>query len=291
MTIKTLDTLVADIYELFDPTKGHEPNEDNLNEFAENLKELLRLRLAERENVRDPLRFSALGRKDRQLWMDAHPDGSEESMSAKTYFKFLYGDVIEQLVLFLAKEAGHDVTLPQAEVEINGVKGHIDAVIDGVVVDVKSASPFGYKKFKDGNVINDDPFGYVQQLAGYATVLTPGESAAWIAFDKVSGDLCVSKLSQSIIKDNDPAPRIEHLKEVIASDVPPALCYDPVPDGKAGNLKLATGCSYCPHKKRCFPNLRTFLYSTGPRYLTQVNKQPDVPELIAGEVGDEVITD
>lgn len=291
MTQKTLDTLVADIYDLFDPDKGHEPNEDNLNEFAENMKQLLRQRLAQREDVRSPLRFSALGRKDRQLWMDAHPDGNEEKMSAKTYFKFLYGDVIEQLVLFLAKEAGHAVTLPQAEIEVDGVKGHIDAVIDGVVVDVKSASPFGYQKFKRGDVVNDDPFGYVQQLAGYSTVLTPGESAAWVAFDKVSGDICVSKLSQSIIADNPPAPRIAHLKEVINQDEPPALCYEPVPDGKSGNLKLATGCSYCPHKRRCFPALRTFLYSTGPRFLTSVVKQPEVPELIAGEVGDEVITD
>lgn len=279
-TSKQLDTLVDDIYALFDPEVMHEPSEENLEEVAHNIKEILRIRLAQREDVRSPLRFSALGRQNRQIWFDAHPDGHEpEELSPKTFFKFLYGDIIEQLILFLAKEAGHSVTSPQAEVEVDGVKGHIDAIIDGVVVDVKSASPYGYKKFEQGSVIDDDPFGYVAQLSGYANVLTPGEPAAWIAFDKVSGDICVSRLSSSIIKDHDPGERIAELKEIIDAPNPPPLCHLPVPDGKSGNLKLVTQCSYCKHKFRCHPNLRTFLYSTGPRFLTTVAKTPDVPEV------------
>lgn len=193
--------------------------------------------------------------------------------------KFLYGDVIEQLLLFLAKEAGHSVEQEQAEVEVNGVKGHIDAIIDGVVVDVKSASPYGYKKFKEGNVVGEDPFGYVAQLSGYATVLTPGEPAAWLAQDKVSGDICVSPLSATVIRYHPPADRIEHLKKVIESEEPPSYCYELVPDGKSGNLKLDTPCSYCRHKHRCRDGIRTFLYSTGPRFLAKVVREPDVPEV------------
>jgi len=288
--MKTLATLVEDIFHLFDPNEMHEPNEDNLNEFAENIKAIMRTRLASREDVRNPLRFSSLGKPDRQLWYDAHPDGDEEDFTAKTFFKFLYGDVIEQLVLFLAKEAGHRVEMEQGEVEVDGVLGHIDAKIDGVVVDVKSASPYGYKKFESNSVVGDDPFGYVAQLSGYADVLTPGEAAAWVAFDKVSGDICVSSLSSSIIKDHKPGPRIEHLKEVINAQDPPGLCYVPIPDGKSGNLKLPTPCSYCKHKRRCHPGLRTFLYSTGPRFLTNVSKTPEVPELIAGTVTNPEVT-
>lgn len=278
-TSKQLDTLVDDIYALFDPEVMHEPSEENLEEVAHNIKEILRVRLAQREDVRSPLRFSALGRQDRQIWFDAHPDGQEEELSAKTYYKFLYGDIIEQLVLFLAKEAGHSVERCQEEVEVDGILGHIDAVIDGVVVDVKSASPFGYKKFKDGSVIQDDPFGYVEQLSGYANVLTPGEEAAWVAMDKVSGDICVSRLSSSIIKDNEPAPRIAALRKVIESEEPPERCYEPVPDGSSGNRKLSTPCSYCRHKFRCYDNLRVFSYSTGPRFLTTVAKEPNVLEI------------
>lgn len=278
--------MVDDIYSLFDPNKEHTVNEENLEEFASSLKEVLRVRLAGRKETSGPLRFSSLGRKDRQIWYDAHPiEGGAEELSPKTYFKFLYGDVIEHIILFLAKEAGHNVESPQAEVEVSDIKGHIDAIIDNVVVDVKSASPFGFKKFKDGTVTEDDPFGYVEQLSGYADVLTPGSPAAWIAFDKVSGDMCVSYLSSSVIKDNKPGPRIEHLKEVIDAEAPPERCYRPVPEGTSGNLRLPTPCSYCRHKHRCYDNLRVFRYSTGPKFFTKVVKEPNVPEMFRKETG------
>ena len=275
-----LADLPEDIYGLFDPSVDHEPSEENLDAFCNNLKDLLRTRLKKYTPPTSPLRFSALGRPNRQIWFDAHPvDGGKEALVPKTYIKFLYGDIIEQMLLFLAKEAGHSVEQEQAEVEVAGVTGHIDAIIDGVVVDVKSASPYGYQKFKDKRVVEDDPFGYVAQLSGYADVLTPGKPAAWLANDKVAGDICISPLSATVIKHHPPAERIAELKEVIESETPPPLCYEPVPDGKSGNYKLPTACSYCAHKFRCHPGVRTFLYSTGPRFLTTVAKVPDVPEV------------
>ena len=278
---KTLDTLVDDIYGLFDPNIDHEASEELLNEFTENLKQLLRTRLrASPRRSGGGIRFSSLGKPDRQIYFGHHPDpSSEEPLLPKTYLKFLYGDVIEQLYLYLAKEAGHSVTHEQAEVEVNGVLGHIDAIIDGTVVDLKSASSYGYKKFEEGTVEQDDPFGYVAQLAGYASVLTPGKDAAWWAVDKSSGDHCISPLKATVIKHHEPEPRIEHLKKVVASDTPPPLCYEPVPDGKSGNMKLPTPCSYCKHKFRCHPDARLFIYSSGPRYLTTVVREPDVPEV------------
>lgn len=278
MTQKTLDTLVSDIYALFEPTSNHEVSEENLDELCETLKETLRSRLSGQKEPDTPLRFSALGQPDRKVWMKAKKIEGE-ALSPKTYFKFLYGDVIETLLVFLIREAGHTVENLQDEVEVEGVKGHIDAIVDGVVVDIKSASPFGFTKFKNNSVVEDDPFGYTQQLSGYANVLTPDKPAAWIAMDKVSGELCVSYLSSSIIADYKPAPRINHLKEVIEQENPPPLCYDPIPDGKSGNKKLGTGCSYCEFKHTCFPGLRTFIYSTGPRYLTDVVRVPDVLEI------------
>lgn len=272
----------ADIYSLFNPHEHHTVNEDNLNEFSENLKQILRDRLSKQDGDRGPLRFSALGKPNRQMWFEAHPDGSKEEFDGKTLYKFLYGAVIEELVLFLAKEAGHEVTDTQRGVAIDGVKGSIDAIIDGVLVDAKSASPYGYQKFKNDTVYQDDPFGYVDQLAGYADVLTPGEDAAWLAVDKVSGDICISVLPSSLIARHKPAPRIAELKEIIASETPPPFCYEPIPDGKSGNLKLPTPCSYCAHKFRCHSGLRGFAYSGGPRYLTKVVKTPDVPEFTNG---------
>lgn len=147
------------------------------------------------------------------------------------------------------------------------------------MVDAKSASPFGYKKFENNTVTEDDPFGYVAQLSGYADVLTPGEPAAWLAIEKVQGDICVSPLNHMVIKHHPPKERIDHLREVVALPEPPERCYEDVPDGKSGNMKLDTGCSYCAHKFRCWPELRTFIYSNGPRYLTKVERVPDVPEI------------
>ncbi len=276
-----LESLVDDIYSLFDPAIDHKVEEANLDNLCENIKTLIRSRLAADTRDSSPaLRFSSLGKPDRQLWFDTHPaEGSKEQMLPKTYLKFMYGAIIEELLLFLVKESGHSVTDEQKEIEVDGVKGHIDAIIDGVVVDVKSASPYGYKKFKEQRVTEDDPFGYTQQLAGYAAVLTPGQDAAWLAMDKSAGDICVSPLSKTVIKHYLPEERITHLKEVVAKDEPPGYCYETVPDGKSGNMKLQTGCSYCAHKFRCRPGLRTFIYSTGPRFLDVVAVVPNVPEI------------
>jgi hypothetical protein len=223
MTEKKLETLPADIYQLFDPDVDHEVSEENLERFCEEMKDTLRNRLKKYTPPTSPLRFSSLGKPDRQLWFDAHPqeDGLEGKMLPKTYLKFLYGDIIESLLLFLTREAGHEVKEQQAEVDVDGIKGHIDAIIDGVLVDVKSASPYGYKKFEQGTVEQDDLFGYVAQLAGYANVLTPGQDAAWLAKDKVDGSICISILPKTVIKHHPPQERIAHLKEVVSKDTPP----------------------------------------------------------------------
>lgn len=273
-----LEDLPDKVYQLFDPDTDHIVSEDNLDTFCTNLKEGLRSRLRKQEE-RGGLRFSSLGKKDRQLWYEAK-GYDKEKLTGKTFLKFQYGHVIEELLLFLIKEAGYEVDNEQAEVECNGVLGHTDCTVNGIVVDVKSASPYGFQKFKNGTVIDDDPFGYIQQLSGYSTCLTPGEPAAFIAFDKVSGEICVSEVGRSIITDHPPGPRIDHLKTVIDSDIPPERCYEPVEMGKSGNMKLPTGCSYCAFKASCWPEARMFIYSSGPVWLSKVVKTPDVYEVV-----------
>lgn len=283
MGTKDLSTLIEDIDKLFDQSSPREVSEENLDIFCTNIRQILKDRLSHEPSERRPIRFSALGKPDRQVWYDAHPDGTEEKLRPSALRKFLFGDIIEQMLLFLCREAGHSVTHEQEQVTCGDITGSIDAIIDGVVVDVKSASPFGYRKFKEGRLLEEDPFGYVAQLAGYASILTPGEGAAWLAMDKVGGSLCLARLSSSVVSDNPPAPRIDHLKEIVEKDEPPSRCYEDVPDGKSGNKKLATGCSYCAHRFRCWPNLRGFVYSTGPRFLTKVVREPDVPEMRRGD--------
>ncbi len=277
---KTIDTLVSDIYSVLDGDTDHIVNEENLEQFAHNLKDLIRTKLRKPEGERTPLRFSALGKPDRQLWYQAK--GYEgEKLIPKTYLKFLYGDIIEQLLVLLAKEAGHQVTHEQEEVEIAGVKGHIDCLIDGVLVDVKSASPYSYQKFENEELLTNpkaDSFGYIKQLSGYANVLTPGKEPYFLANDKVGGDICLLKIPIEQVNRNKPEPQIEHQKKVIASDTIPERCFQDEEDGKSGNRKLGTNCSYCAFKTECWPELRTYLYSNGPRFLTKVIREPNVFE-------------
>ena len=277
-----IETLIDDVYSLF---SGHECNQANVDEFGQSLSRIVRDRISERRGDRDPtLRMSNLGRPDRQLWYEINGGGGGEDFPPHVRIKFLYGDILEALLLFLAKEAGHIVELAQAEVEIDGVIGHNDAVIDGVVVDVKSASTFSFKKFKDGSLREDDPFGYMEQLAGYSAGLG-GLDGAFLAIDKTLGHLTLMQVSREELFALDIPGRIKHIKGVLANPEVPDRCYEAVDMGASGNQKLDTGCSYCPHKFKCWADvnngigLRSFLYSTGPVHLTTVVKEPNVPEV------------
>ena len=166
---------------------------------------------------------------------------------------------------------------------MEGIKGHQDCKIDGVLVDCKSASLRGFDKFRDRTLDNEDPFGYIPQISAYAEGNDVDE-AAFLVINKVTGEICLTPVhSMEMINAGD---KIKHLKKVMEKDTPPDRCYADVPDGKSGNKKLAIGCVYCDHKKICWKDtnqgqgLRVFQYAYGNRYLTNVSKTPDVPEVL-----------
>ena len=153
------------------------------------------------------------------------------------------------------------------------------------MIDIKSTSTFGFKKFKDGTLAFDDPFGYIAQIKAYAHA--EGDTKyGWLAIDKQNGHLTYLEYDETDKNADvydfisyDIAERVRNVKKIVEQPTPPTLCYESVPDGKSGNEKLATGCSYCDYKKHCYPELRTFLYSTGPRFLTKVVNPPKVIEI------------
>ncbi len=281
---KDPSTLPEDIYHILDSDTDHEVAEENVEWAGEVFKALLRSRLAKREERRGErtIYFSSLGKKDRQAWYKANMPEKAEKLPSKTLFKFLYGDLIEVLLLFLAKEAGHEVTHLQHRVEVDGVGGYTDAVIDGVPVDCKSASEFAFKKFQEGTFVFDDPFGYIPQLSGYAHALEKTDRAGFLVADKAHGGICFAEIDNLTIEGNPPGRRIAELRGVIAAETPPPRCYDAVPEGKSGNMKLASGCSYCEFKEECWKDandgcgLRKFFYAKGPVWLTEVKREPKV---------------
>ena len=275
MAKKKIETLVADIYALF---SQEEPFDVALfRQFGDNLHELMETRFHTKRSGKGYLRMSNIGRPDRQLWFDINGTGDKEPLLPPTLIKFAYGDMIEQMILLYAKMAGHVVEQEQAEVEVDGIQGHIDAIIDGVLVDVKSASSFSFQKFDTGALFEpgNDPFGYVAQICGYM-VATGCKRGGFLAVDKTLGKICFCEIPSEVVARYKVHERIAHIKAIVASPDMPPRCYPDVPDGKSGNMKLDTGCSYCPHKFNCWPDLKTYFYSTGPRYLTKVVREPRV---------------
>ena len=274
--MKKLYNLVHDIYNVLEKKQAAKDVDvaEVIDRFGESMKAVLWNVLTDREDTRT-LRMSNIGKTDRYLWL-LHREYKQEALQPHTLMKFLYGHATEELLLALVELSGHKVTNQQKKVEINDIQGSMDCCIDDVLIDIKTTSTYGFKKFKEGTVRADDPFGYVAQLQGYAAALGHTEGG-WLAIDKGNGHLT---LHIENFKHDDPIEeRIDHLKETVESNVLPEQCHPEIPDGKSGNMKLAVGCSYCIFKKECFPHLKVFSYSTGPRFLTHVVNYPKVPEI------------
>ena len=283
--MKTIETLVEDIYGLFNltPIDMEEAEVDkHIDAFGEMLKIHIKDFLYEVPRDRGNLRLSAIGKPDRKLWYDVNKPLEQEELPPSTRIKFLYGYILEELLLLCSIIAGHTVIDQQKEVVLEGVVGHQDSIIDGVLVDCKSASGPGFDKFKYNKLTEDDPFGYIAQVSAYAEA-NGLDRAAFLAINKSTGEICLSQLhSMDMINAKE---RIKHLKTMVTDSAVPDKCYADLPDGKSGNRRLAIGCVYCEHKRDCWSDanggqgLRAFQYSQGKRYLTQVGKQPDVAEV------------
>ena len=284
--MKQIETLVEDIYDLFslDPIKMDEKEVDkHIDTFGEMIKVHIKAFMYEEPRTKGNLRLSAIGKPDRQLWYDVNSKKEIEDLKPSTRIKFLYGYILEELLLLCASIAGHKVTDQQKEVNVEGVLGHQDSMIDDVLIDCKSASAYSFKKFKQNNLLEDDPFGYIAQISAYAEA-NQVNKAAFLVIDKSSGEICLTPVHQ--MEMINAKERVKHLKGMVSNNHVPDRCYDPVADGESGNLKLAIGCVYCSHKRECWSDcnngkgLRAFRYSRGLSYLTRVAKEPKVEEVV-----------
>jgi hypothetical protein len=283
---KHISTLATDIKSLIaDISNGKPANmtEENLNVFLQNIKEAMLAwnKPYNAEKYAGKLRMSILGKPSRQLWYDKFSPKDKKEENAGLNLKFLYGHIIEHLVLYLAELAGHKIEDQQMKVEIDGVTGHIDSKIDGEICDVKSASSFSFKKFQTGEIVGDDPFGYHAQLSGYETA-NGTKDGGFLVVDKSTGDICFYK-PDDMAKPNVKT-LIKDLKNTLEQDTPPEKCY-PYKEEKNGNKTLAIGCQFCPHKWECHTDanggkgLRVFRYSNKDTILADVIKLPKVDEV------------
>lgn len=274
---KNLDTLSTDIGKVL---KGEKPwTKVNSLDLSNNLEILFNSRLAEETKERNFLSMSSLGEScNRKSWLICNSTLEREPLNAETLFKFMYGDLLEEVVLELAKAAGHSVEGCQDKMELDGIKGHRDAVINGVTVDVKTASSWGFKKFKDHTLRDDDPFGYISQLSSYVAaakddpLVTDKTGGAFLVINKETGEIIVDYYDFTDEIANKSTEVLMAKGNVMRKEPPDVI--EPVPMGKSGNMKLDTKCRYCQFKWHCHPTLRVFEYSNGPVYLTKVVKEP-----------------
>lgn len=277
----TINTLVADMNHVIDGNGGWD--ETIAKFFERSIGEVVSSRLNPEDNRPGTLRMSNLGSPcERKLWYTVNQSDAAEPLRPATKLKFLYGDMLEALILGLVSASGHNLHGTQDTLYIGGIKGHRDGVIDGITVDVKSASGYGFKKFKEGGLREDDPFGYLSQLSSYVYAghrdtpeLVHPTIGAFLVVNKENGEICLDlhDLSEEV---KGKEQEVERLKGMVSLTEPPPRSFEPVADGKSGNEKLGVNCSYCAFKDTCWPGLQTFFYSNGPRFLTKVVRAPKV---------------
>lgn len=281
---KKLDTIVEDIYRVVEGKGGWDATVTEF--FSSSLSSIAEARFSQEQIPRDYLSLSGIGSPcDRRLWYKINQTESSEPLTAEALGTFFYGDLLEALVLSLAKAAGHNVEGMQDKVEVFGIPGSRDAVIDGVTVDVKSASKYGFEKFRKHNLREDDPFGYISQLSSYVyagkddPLVKNKTEGAFLVVQKDRFKLCLDRydFTEEIAKKEE---EIERVKKLVAGSIPEGR-IPPVPQSKTSeNTVLSTTCGYCDFRKVCWPEARTFLYSTGPVFMVDVVNEPRVTELI-----------
>ncbi len=287
--MKNIEDVPQDIDNVF--VEGIEIKEEYLNAFLADMKEVIITRLSkEAKEAYDPtpkMRLSKIGTKLRKAWFEHNSPPIERT--GKDGLKFIYGDIVEALIVFLLKSTGHTVEDEQKEVTVNGVVGHQDFRLDGYTTDAKSASSYGFKKFAEGTILRgDDPFGYVAQLSSYMEA-DKNDKGAFLAVNKENGKVVILKLDEMDTVDT-PA-LIDKFRDTIKQPEPPKeKCYPAKPYGKSGNMTLDSNCGYCAFKHKCWADsnggkgLRGFAYSKGTVYMTEVTNMPRVDEVIDDEI-------
>lgn len=288
--MKSIETLVPDIYRGL--TEGFPVDEYVVEQAATTagveMGESMLRQTTREERVREPYKLyaSEIGKQCmRQVYFAVNGGAltkPPEQLQPHTRVKFMYGDSVESQALSLAELAGHKVERRQerVEVKIDGwtITGRIDAIIDDVLVDVKSASQYSFRKFdeKAGLIAANDTFGYREQLWVYQYALNVPKSG-WLVVDKTLGHMKWVENKQGLSM-ADGVLKAKILIEVLdLTDWTAIPKPEPKTDGK--NVELGTVCSYCPYKRTCYPDLRTFAYSTGPVHYIHVEKEPKVPEI------------
>src|SRR5258705_12034742 len=223
--MKSINTLIKDVENVV--TKDNWFHHDDASRYSSEMAHRVMERLVGEERT-PGLRLSGMGERcPRSLWASVHSPSVQERFPAHVRIKFHFGDVIEAMAIALAKAAGHSVTGEQDEVIVDGVKGHLDCILDGCIVDVKSINSLGFQKIKAGQVAEDIFLrSYLDKLDGYDVcsldddrVAVKDKAYIW-AIDKAMGHMC---LYEHKLREHHIRKRIQSYKEIVAGRLHPAF--------------------------------------------------------------------
>lgn len=228
------------------------------------------------------LRMSNIGRPTCQLWFEKNKPETALPKPSTFVMTMMIGDIVEAVFKGILTEAGvtyedtDTVSLPVGE---NNIKGSYDIVINDAVDDIKSASPWSYtNKFESfDSLAKGDSFGYVGQLAGYAKASNK-KAGGWWVVNKGNGEfkyVPAASVDKDAVLDD-----IQQTHNYIANDEPFERCFSAEPEtyrGKpSGNMKLTKQCSFCSHKKKCWPGLQAL-----PSKVYKGGKTPPTVEYVS----------
>ncbi len=261
------------IYSLLDLNESLPIPENIIAEFSEAIAYGLKRQIFFEKSVQKNLRVSALGKCLRQQFYSIK--GYEgEVINPRTKMTFLFGDIVEAVVVTLAKASGVELIEQQKEVDVDGVKGHIDGLIkteDGIYLfECKSMADASFKNLTSSGLSDD--FGYLTQVNMYMYALGL-DRAYLVAVNKNTGHIEEVEIPRDEDLIEKTLNNISVLRSCLESDNLPPRKYEPVLEkskrGHAGRMILPIPCSYCAYKNFCWENLQQDFKNNKPIWVVK----------------------
>jgi hypothetical protein len=233
--------------------EGQTINEALIKEVGDMASYAFMRQFGEREDKPKTIRLSSIGRCLRQQAYNLLGfEQTGKQIDARAKMVFFMGDLTELAVVALAKAAGCQITAcgkEQKTVEIDGVLGHPDGLIDNkTLLEIKSMSSYSFDEFQQSKI--DE--GYRYQCNAYMEALTLDETCI-VGLNKDAGVLheIIIHKDPDIVKDI--RARITTLKAVSETTLPERP-YAPNEDGF-----YPWQCRYCGFYKTCLPTAQLVL--------------------------------
>lgn len=230
------------------------------------------------------LRMSNIGKPRCQLWFQKNQPEDKAPFRDNFMVNMLLGDIVEAVFKGILRASGVDFTDNKTVTLDLGdgreVSGEFDMIMDGKVDDVKSCS-FVYYDSKWGSLQSleqDDAFGYIAQLVGYATAAGVDVGGWWV-INKNNG--MTKYVSADGVNVEKVLQEMRDTYDYITEDKPFERCFGAEPEtyyGKeTGRQVLCKTCHWCDFKKVCWPDLKLL-----PKTQYRGKGEPPLVEYVEG---------